>query len=555
MATYDAIVVGAGHNGLVTAAYLARAGQRVLVLERRDIVGGACVTEEVWPGYRVSTAAYLCGLLQPKIIRDLDLVRFGYEILPKDPAFFSPFPDGRALFVWRDDAQTAAEIARFSSRDAERYAAYEGMLARLASFIEPWLLATPPDVLARRWTDLAGLGRLALRAMRLPPRDLVQGIRLTTQSARDFLDGWFESEGLKSALATDGVIGAPGGPSTPGTAYVLFHHCMGRAAGKAGLWGFVRGGMGAITDALAASARAAGAEIRTASAVDHVRVLGGRATGVVLAGGEEIAASIVASNADPWRTFLDLVPADHLDPEFRRDVRAIPMAGVAMKINFALDGLPDFTAAPGTRPGPQHRGTIHIGPSMDYIDRAWDDARVGHPSREPFIELTIPTLYDPALAPPGKHLMSAFVQYTPYALAPNQPAWHSVRQRQSDSPVGSGLAVTWDMIKDWYADVVVETIARYAPNIREIIAHRQVLTPLDLERDFGLSRGDIFHGAMTPDRLFFMRPVPGWAQYRTPVRGLYLCGSGAHPGGGVMGAPGHNAAREILRDFSKLSKE
>lgn len=555
MRTYDAVIIGAGHNGLVTAAYLGRGGLRVLVVEGREIVGGACVTEEVWPGYRVSTAAYLCGLLQPRIIRDLDLARYGYEILPKDPAFFSPFPDGRSLFVWRDDAQTAAEIARFSARDAGRYGAYEAMLAHLAAFIEPWLLSTPPDVLARRWTDLAGLGRLAVRAMRLPPGDLVQGIRLATQSARDFLDGWFESEELKSALATDGVIGAPGGPSTPGTAYVLFHHCMGRAAGKAGLWGFVRGGMGGITQALAASARAAGAEIRTGTPVQQVRVQDGRAGGVILTTGEEIASRIVASGADPWRTFLDLVPAEHLDPEFRRDVRSIRMEGVSMKINLALDGLPEFVAAPGRGPGPQHRGTIHIGPSMDYIDRAADDARAGRPSAQPFLELTIPTMYDPALAPPGKHLMSVFVQYTPYTLTPFQPASQTGADPKRTTPVGTGLASgDWDALKESYADVVVETIARYAPNIRDIIVHRQVLTPLDLERDFGLSRGDIFHGAMTPDRVFFMRPVPGWAQYRMPIRGLYLCGSGAHPGGGVMGAPGHNAAREILRDFPKLSK-
>ncbi len=532
MGAYDAVVIGAGHNGLVAAAYLARAGLRVLVLERRDTVGGACVTEEVWPGYRVSTAAYLCGLLQPKIIRDLDLVHFGYEILPKDPAFFSPFPDGRSLLVWRDDAQTAAEIARFSPRDAELYASYEATLERLASFIEPWLLATPPDVLRRSWADLAGLGRLALGAMRLAPRDLVQGVRLASASARDFLDGWFESQELKSALATDGVIGAPGGPSTPGTAYVLFHHCMGRAAGKAGLWGFVRGGMGAITEALAASARAAGAEIRTAAPVAQVRLTDGRADGVVLSDGEEIEGRLVASNADPWQTFLHLVPAEHLDAEFLRDVRSIRMEGVAMKVNFALDGLPDFTAAPGRSTGPQHRGTIHIGPSMDYIDRAWDDARAGRPSAQPFLELTIPTTYDPALAPPGKHLMSAFVQYAPYTLTDG----------------------TWDGRKESYADTVVETIAQYAPNFPDIIIHRQVLTPLDLERDFALSRGDIFHGAMSPDRLFFMRPVPGWAQYRTPVSGLYLCGSGAHPGGGVMGAPGHNCAREILRDLRAFAR-
>src|SRR3990172_3522165 len=472
MTPYDALIIGAGHNGLVTAAYLARAGLRVLALERRPVVGGSCVTEEVWPGYRVSTAAYLCGLLQPRIINDLDLGYFGYEILPKDPAFFSPFPDGRRLFIWRDDHQTAEEIAQFSQADA---------------------------------------------------------LRLLTQSARDFLDAWFDSPELKAALATDGVIGARGGPSTPGTAYVLFHHCMGVAAGKAGLWGFVRGGMGAISEALAAAARSHGAEVRTGVEVAEVLVREGRARGVVLTGGEEITARVVISNADPKRTFLRLVPARHLDPEFRREGEAIRMAGVAMKVNLALDGLPDFPAAPGTAPGPQHRGTIHVGPSMDYIDRAWDDARAGRPSREPFLEVTIPTTYDPALAPPGKHIMSIFVQYAPFDLA----------------------AGTWDQLKESYADRVIETLSAYAPNLPQIIRQRHVLSPLDLERDFGLTGGDIFHGEMTPDRLFFLRPVPGWAQYRTPIAGLYLCGSGTHPGGGVLGAPGYNAAREILRDWRR----
>ena len=529
MTPYDALIIGAGHNGLVTAAYLARAGLRVLALERRPVVGGSCVTEEVWPGYRVSTAAYLCGLLQPRIINDLDLGYFGYEILPKDPAFFSPFPDGRRLFIWRDDHQTAKEIAQFSQADARRYAEYEAFLARLASFVEPWLLTTPPDVLRRTWRDLWQLGRLGLHTVRLPPRTLAQALRLLTQSARDFLDAWFDSPELKAALATDGVIGARGGPSTPGTAYVLFHHCMGVAAGKAGLWGFVRGGMGAISEALAAAARSHGAEVRTGVEVAEVLVREGRARGVVLAGGEEITARVVISNADPKRTFLRLVPARHLDPEFRREVEAIRMAGVAMKVNLALDGLPDFPAAPGTAPGPQHRGTIHVGPSMDYIDRAWDDARAGRPSREPFLEVTIPTTYDPALAPAGKHIMSIFVQYAPFDLAEG----------------------AWDQLKEGYADRVIETLTAYAPNLPQIIRQRHVLSPLDLERDFGLTGGDIFHGEMTPDRLFFLRPVPGWAQYRTPIAGLYLCGSGTHPGGGVMGAPGYNAAREILRDWRR----
>lgn len=504
----------------------------MLVLERRPLVGGACVTEELWPGYRVSTAAYLCGLLQPRIIRDLDLERLGYEILPKDPAFFSPFPDGRRLFLWQDARRTAEEIGAFSARDARRFPEYEAYLARLASFVEPWLLRPPPDLLARRWEDLWQMGRLAAGALRLPPRTLAGALRMLTQSARDFLDGWFDSPQLKAALATDGVIGARGGPSTPGTAYVLFHHTMGQAAGRRGLWGFVRGGMGAISDALAAAARRAGVQIRTGAEVAEIRVRDGRVEGVALTGGEEIAARVVTSNADPHRTFLRLVPPEHLDEDFRREVASIRMAGVAMKINLALDGLPDFAAAPGRAPGPQHRATIHIGPTMEYIDRAWEDAQQGRPSAEPFCEVTIPTTYDPALAPAGGHIMSIFVQYAPYALA----------------------AGSWDGVKEAVADRVIDTLAAYAPNIRDIILHRQVLSPLDLEREFALTGGDIFHGEMTPDHLFFLRPIPGWARYRTPIAGLYLCGAGTHPGGGVMGAPGYNAAREILRDWPSIAR-
>ena len=523
---YDVVVIGAGHNGLVAAAYLAAAGRSVLVVERREVVGGACVTEEVWPGYRVSTAAYLCGLLHPAVIRDLDLERYGYEILPKDPAFFSPFPDGRSLFVWKDDIQTAREIGRFSQRDAAIYPEYEALLARLGAFVEPWLLRTPPDILRRNASDISGLLRFAWQAVRLPPRDLVHVVRIATQSARDFLDGWFESPELKASLATDGVIGARGGPSTPGTAYVLFHHCMGQAAGKRGLWGFVRGGMGGVSDAIAGACRARGVEIRTGTEVERIAVRGERASGVVLRGGEEITAGVVVSNADPKRTFLHLVPPGMLPDTFTREVAGIRTDGVAMKINLALRGLPDFRARPGGTLGPQHRATIHIGPTMEYIDRAWADAQVGRPSAEPFLEVTIPTTYDASLAPPGAHLMNVFVQYAPYRLAEG----------------------TWDQLRERYADRVVATLAAYAPNIPDLITHRQVVSPADLERDFALTGGDIFHGEMTLDRLFFMRPIPGWAQYRTPLSGLYLCGSGTHPGGGVMGAPGHNAAREILRE-------
>ncbi|MBI2371435.1 MAG: NAD(P)/FAD-dependent oxidoreductase [Deltaproteobacteria bacterium] len=527
---YDAIVIGAGHNGLVTAGYLARGGLRVLVLERRPVVGGACVTEEVFPGYRVSTAAYLCSLLQPRVIQDLELERFGYQILPKDPASFTPLPDGRSLFLWQDRARTVEAIAQFSAADARTYPAYEARLARLARFIEPLFLMAPPDLPPRRADDLLALGRLTWRLLRLPGGDLVGLVKLLTQSVRDYLEAWFDSEALKVTLATDGVIGSNAGPRTPGTAYVLFHHCMGGVGGVPGLWGFVRGGMGGITQALARSAQAHGAEVRTGAEVGRVLIREGRACGVVLASGEELRASVVVSNADPKRTLLGLVGRPHLPPEIARQVEAIKMEGSSLKINLAVGELPDFRACPGTRPGPHHRATIHLCPSLAYLERAWDDARQGRPSEEPMVELTIPTLYDPKLAPPGRHLLSLFVQYAPYRLA------------------GGG---SWRTLGEAYADRVLDCLAEYAPNIKGAVLHRQVLTPLDLEEEFGMTGGHIFHGEMSLDQLFSLRPLAGWARYRTPVPGLYLCGSGTHPGGGVTGAPGHNAARAILWDWRR----
>jgi phytoene dehydrogenase-like protein len=521
-AMYDAIIIGAGHNGLVAAGYLARAGLRVLVLENRELVGGACVTEAIWPGYRVSTAAYLCSLLRPQIVHDLELARFGYHVDPKDPAFFSPFPDGRFLFMWQDRKKTMDEIAKFSRRDAEAYPLYEDCLERLARFIEPLLLEAPPNLPPRSAADFLDYLRLAARLWKLGREDAAALIKVFSQSAAVFLDEWFESDALKVTLATDGVIGANGGPMSPGTAYVLLHHCMGGVGGVRGLWGFVRGGMGAISEALAASARSRGAAIRCSSKVVRILVRGGEARGVVLAGGEEIHARLVVSCCDPRRTFLDLLEPGELPEGFLQAIGRYRSQGTSLKINLALDALPDFRVLPGA--GPQHRATMHICPGMEYLERAWDDAKYGQPSRGPLIEMTIPTLYDPSLAPPGKHIMGIFLQYAPYRLR-------------------SGA---WDEIKESYADHVIGRIAEYAPNMRSIVLRRQVLTPLDLERIYGLTGGNIFHGEMSLDQMFFLRPAAGWARYRTPIRNLYLCGSGAHPGGGVMGAPGRNAARMIL---------
>jgi phytoene dehydrogenase-like protein len=522
---YDAIIIGGGHNGLVTAAYLGRAGRKALVLERREMVGGCAVTEEIWPGFRVSTASYLTSLLQERVIQDLELARFGYQVDAKDPAFFSPFPDGRCFFMWQDGKRTLAEIAKFSRRDAEIYPVFEAQLERLSQVVEGLLLTTPPQFPPRGVGDLIEHLKLAARLRKLAAADIVALVKIFTQSAAELLDEWFESPELKVTLATDGVIGANGGPRSPGTAYILMHHVMGSVAGHRGLWGFVRGGMGAVSEAIAAAARSHGAVIRTGVEVEKILVRGGRATGVVLRGGEEIEGGVVASNLDPRVTFLRLVDERDLPADFVASIRRFRTEGTSCKINLALSGLPEFSALPGA-PAPHHRATMHICPSIDYIERAWDDAKYGRPSERPMLELTIPTMYDPSLAPPGKHIMGIFLQYAPYTLRDT----------------------TWDEAREPFYERVVEVMAEYIPNIRSIIIDKQVLTPLDLERRFGITGGNIFHGEMALDQMFVMRPVAGYARYRTPIRGLYLCGSGAHPGGGVMGAPGYNAAREMLKD-------
>jgi phytoene dehydrogenase-like protein len=524
MPKYDAIIIGGGHNGLVTAAYLARAGRTVLVLERRELVGGCAVTEEIWPGYRVSTGAYLTSLMQERIVRELELERYGYQVDAKDPAFFSAFPDGRHLFMWQDRARTLAEIARFSRHDAEVYPRYEDQLERISQVVEGLLLTTPPRFPPTGLGDAVDYLKLAGRMRGLSARDVVALVKVFTQSAAEFLDEWFESEPVKVTLATDGVIGANGGPRSPGTAYILLHHCMGGVAGHRGLWGFVRGGMGAVSEAIAASARASGTVIRTEAPVSKVLVRSGRAYAVVLESGEEIEGGSIASNLDPKLTFLRLVEERDLDQEFVAAIQHFRIEGTSCKINLAVNGLPEFTAYPGS-PGPHHRATMHICPSIDYVERAWDDAKYGRPSDRPLLELTIPTMYDPSLAPPGKHIVGIFLQYAPYTLREG----------------------TWDELREPFANRVISLIEEYAPNIRGLIEHRQVLTPLDLERRFGITGGNIFHGEMSLDQMFVMRPVAGWARYRTPIQGLYLCGSGAHPGGGVMGAPGYNCAREMLK--------
>ncbi|HYL22208.1 MAG TPA: NAD(P)/FAD-dependent oxidoreductase [Gemmatimonadales bacterium] len=524
---YDVVIVGAGHNGLVTAAYLARAGMQVLVLERRELVGGACVTEELWPGFKVSTAAYVNSLFRPEIIRDLELARHGFELLPRSPSSFTPFPGGRFLLMGPDKALTQAQVAKFSPRDAAALPRYEAMLERIADFVEPTLLQTPPNPWSLRPRDLVRCAALGWRFLRLGP-DGPRALEILTGAARPILDRWFEAEELKVALATDAIIGAMASPSLPGTAYVLFHHVMGECNGVRGMWGYVRGGMGGLSTALASAARAHGAEIRLNSPVARIRARAGRVEGVVLADGTEVRASRVASNADAQVTFLQLVDERELPPEFVSAVRGIDYASASLKINVALSELPEFPAVNGLGLGPHAhlRGTIHIAPTLDYMEQAYDDAKYGRPSADPILECTIPSVVDATVAPPGRHVMSFFVQYAPYQL------------RAGD----------WDQLKDRFADRCFDILNEYAPNFKRAVIDRQVLSPLDLERRFGLTGGNIFQGAMTLSQLFCLRPVPGYADYRSPIKGLYLCGSATHPGGGVMGACGYNAAREILRD-------
>jgi phytoene dehydrogenase-like protein len=523
--TYDAIIIGAGHNGLVAAAYLARAGRKVLVLERRDVLGGCCVTEEVWPGFKVSTAAYVNSLLRPEIIRDLDLKRHGFEMLPRSPSSFTPFPDGRSLTMGPDRALTLKEIAKFSPKDADAYPKYEAMLTRVADLLEPLLGQTPPDP----WGgigDAYRLAKLAWKFRRLGRQAGAEAVEILTGAARPILDRWFESDELKATLATDAVIGAYAAPSTPGTAYVLFHHVMGECNGVRGVWGYVRGGMGMISNSIAQAAMKHGAEIEVRADVAKIIVKDGRAVGVALADGTEFHAKQVASCADCRVTFEKLTDPKELPADFLAAVKGIDYSSATVKINVALSEPPQFTAVPGTGVGPHHRGTMHVCPSQDYIERAYDDARQGRTAAHPMLECTMATAVDDTLAPPGKHILSMFVQYAPYHLT----------------------GTTWDIEKDKFADRCFDLLNEYAPNFKRSVIDRQVIPPPEMERLWGITGGNIMQGAMSLTNMFSLRPVAGWAAYRTPVRGLYLCGAAAHPGGGVMGAAGMNAAREMLRD-------
>ncbi|HMJ23149.1 MAG TPA: NAD(P)/FAD-dependent oxidoreductase [Terriglobales bacterium] len=526
---YDAIVIGGGHNGLTTAAYLARAGKKVLVLERRHVLGGAAVTEEVFPGFKFSVCSYVVSLLRPEIIRDLDLPRHGLEILPLDGTF-TPMPSGDYLWRVNDHGKTHREIARHSKLDAEAYDEFGKAMQAMCRFVKPILSMVPPDPATLRPKELMKLLFIGRRFQGMTSEDKYNQVQLMTMSAIDFLDQWFETDVLKATMSASGIIGTFLGVRSPGTAYVLLHHYMGEIDGAFRSWGFARGGTGAISNAIADAAREAGAEIRTQAPIAKIIVKNSKATGVVLSDGDEIYADIISSSVDPRLTFTKFIEDGTLPVEFLEEVNRYKFRGSSGKVNLALDALPSFKCMPG--PGAHLRGAISISPSVEYMERAYDDAKYGNFSRRPYIDMVIPTLTDPSVAPPGKHIMSCFVQYAPYKLRPG---------------------LNWDDQKEAFGDNVINTIAEYAPNIKDIILHRQVVTPLDLEREFGLSEGNIFQGELSLEQLFFLRPVPGWAQFRTPIKNLYMCGSATHPGGGIMGGPGRLAALEILKDFKGLA--
>jgi phytoene dehydrogenase-like protein len=523
--SYDAIVIGAGHNGLVTAAYLGWAGLKVLVLERREVIGGAVVTEQVFPGFKFDTAAHRIGGLHPAVIGDLDLRRHGLEILRADPAVFAPAADGRHLLLWNDPGRTAEAIREISPADADAWIPFTDLIRKAAAVVQAAWSSTPPNVTGNDPRDLWAVLKLGAKLRGLGKKGMVEVVRILPMAVSELLGDWFESDVLKGTLAAAGVTGLMQGPMAAGTVYNLLHHQVGAGNGTLRPTTRVRGGVGKLTRALAAAAREHGVDIRTSQRVERVIVKDGRATGVALSSGEELAAARVVSNADPRRTFFDLVGPTELEPELVRKVKNIRFRGSCAKVNLALGELPRFAGV--SEDGPHLNGVISISPGLEYVERAYDDAKYGASSRRPYLDVSIPSVTDQGLAEPGRHVMSIVAQYVPY------------RRKEGE----------WDAAaRDELGDAVVATLSEYAPNLESAILHRQVLTPLDLEETYGLPEGNINHGEHTLDQLLFMRPVPGFARYRTPVAGLYLCGAGTHPGGGVTGFPGYNAAREILRD-------
>jgi phytoene dehydrogenase-like protein len=525
---YDAVIIGGGHNGLTCAAYLARAGWKVVVLERRHILGGATVTEELWPGFKISVASYVVSLLRPEIIRELDLPRHGLQILPVDGTL-TPLSDQMGDFLWRvdDHSATRRELRRWSKSDAEAYDEYALLMAEMARFVKPLLGSAAPRLGTLDARGLATLAGFARRFAALPESQQTTFIQLLTMSSADFVSQWFETEPLRATLSASGIIGTFLGPRSPGTAYVLLHHYLGELDGEYRAWGLPVGGTGAVSGAIASAAREAGAELRTEAAVARIVTRDGQATGVVLESGEEIEAGSVISNADVRVTLGRLLEPGSLPPDAESAVRSYKFRGSSGKVNFALDRLPTFTCvSPGANTGDVYRGMVSISPSVDYLERAYDDAKAGRFSGEPYVDIGFPSAVDPSVAPPGKHVMACFVQYAPYELADSN----------------------WDEQREAFGDTVQATIAKYAPDLPNVILHRQVLTPLDIERTFGLSEGNIFQGELLLEQLFAERPFAGSGSgYGTPIRDLWLCGASAHPGGVITGAPGRNAAMAVLR--------
>jgi len=527
--SYDAIVVGAGHNGLTAAAYLARAGLSTLVLERRGIVGGACVTEEIAPGCRASTTSYVASMLRPEVIRDLDLAGHGLRMVPCDPALLVPFPDGTVVPWWSDRSRTVEEIGKLSKADARTFVRVDDELKRLARYLQPFFLEPPPDVGARGWAGILEAVRVGRRFRGISGGEIARMVSFLTGSLGDFLDRNYESEKVKTLFLANNVYGKHGGPYAPGSALgLLFHLLSGGEHELQGFYGHVLGGMGAITQAMAKAARGFGAEIVTDAPVARIDVDRGRVAGVTLEDGTEIGARVVLSNADPKLTFLGLLGGAALPAEFRSSVAGIKMDGPCAKVNLVLSEEPRVNGMPASFTAPQ-RSLFTLVPSLEFAERCYDTAKLGDIPEELWVDCVVATNVDRSLAPEGRHVMTCFVQYVPYRLREG----------------------SWDEKRDLLYDRVVRKISEYAPNVPGSIVARNVLTPLDLERVYGLTEGNIFHGDLSLEQLFFMRPVAGWAAYRTPVDGVYLCGAGAHPGGGVTGAPGHNAAHRVLSDWSR----